>query len=838
MTKTLAAACMLAFVATASADPQLTSWLTKNSGQYARLYETTSAEAQGRVVTTWTNQSLPSYADIAEIASSANWVYIRYPDLASYNMGPWLTPGGGVFQFWPKNQHGLARFPRHPAQQTGTKTITGTGYSGNYVNGMAIFNALDGKAWDGGALVMGPHNKATYYWHRNAPVGESFNFDAGLGHQNPAGVYHTHQNPIALRFQLGDHVDFDSSNKAYSEDTNAPTRHSPIIGWSYDGYPIYGPYGYSSATDPDSGIRRMVSGYVQRDGTGGTDEVSTNRGVIPAWYARFRQAHFGGAYSTAAGTNRPAVNSTYPVGTFAEDFSYLGDVTNPATGEIYQQGTDFDLDVYNGRYCVTPEFPEGTYAYFVDIDDEGNSIYPYAFGFEFYGVASGSSGFASITEAVTTNFLGGADTPLALDAPSAQDSTVTLVWSSVDGGTYAVDSSTNGSDWSSVETSVASQGISTSTNYTSGGFRGTAYARVTRTALAEYDDAGGGSGTVNQSAVRSYQVANDSIAISINFTGTNDSSISSPMSSAEVAGVYQAANWNNSTNAASGDLNNVMDSLGTATSASISWAFDGVGVTAAANTAGDYRMMKGYLDVTNGSTGTITVSGLPSTISSGYDVLVYFDGANGSAGRVAQFKIGTAALFGKDNTIYYGVFVRSTNLTDNASATPYGNYVLFTNLSGSSFTLTATPGYASDGNPHAEVNGIQIISAAAGVTAVTTNPVSQVACQGSTAVFRAAAQSAATLSVQWKVKANGDDTFVDIPDATDTVLEVTAAASDDGNQYEAVFSSDLGDAATTPATLAVAPVPDATITSADASVFGGSTGNSASGPGGLASYGW
>jgi hypothetical protein len=38
--------------------------------------------------------------------------------------------------------------------------------------------------------------------------------------------------------------------------------HSPILGWAYDGNPIYGPYGF---TDPQGGnISQMISGYELR----------------------------------------------------------------------------------------------------------------------------------------------------------------------------------------------------------------------------------------------------------------------------------------------------------------------------------------------------------------------------------------------------------------------------------------------------------------------------------------------------------------------------------------------------------------------------------------------
>jgi hypothetical protein len=820
----------------AFADPQLTSWYTINSGEYARVYTTTNTRNSGVSTTTWTGQNLPSYADVAEVLSSANWVYIKYPDLASYTMGPWLTPQGTQFMFWPTNQHGIAKFPRHPSVPPGNKTITGTGYSGNYVNGMAIFNALDGKAYDGSNLVMGPHNKADYYWHRNAPVGEGFNFDYALGHQNPAGVYHTHQNPIALRYQLGDHVDYNPSTKKYSESTNSTLQHSPIIGWAYDGYPIYGPYGYSVTNDSGSAVRRMIPGYVVRDGSNGTDDLSANLTTIPAWYARFRQTHFGGAYSTTASTARPSVDSNnYPLGTFAEDFSYLGDLTNANTGQLYRQAVDFDLDQYNGRWCVTPEFPGGTYAYFVAIDANGNATYPYVFGYEFYGNATGDNG-VSITESVTTNFIGGADMPLTLSAPTVNsaDGTVSLVWSSVDGGTYQVENSANQSDWTLESTNISSQGISTTNNFINLAGGGTNYARVTRTALASYDDAGSGSGVVSQSATQPYGLPAASSAISINFQGTAPSS----MTSSETAGVLVVSNWNNAT-LASNSFNNLVDSGGNATSASATWNADGIGATAASNDPGDSKMMKGYLDVTNGSTGTVVVTNLPFSISSNsYNVLVYFDSASGSAHWVMQFTLGSASYFGRDNTFFAGTYSASTATSDSGISTPTANYVLFTNVSGNSFTLTATPGFASDGNPHAAINGIQIFAPGAVGLNVTTNPASQTVCAGEMVSFTAAADSAFTFTTQWQLSLAGGP-FIDLPGETNWTLTMNAGLLNSGNRYRAVFSNSFGNSATTDSeTLTVDAIPNAAISVDSTNVLANSSGHTATAAAEGSAYAW
>ena len=479
------------------ADPLLTSWSTNNSSLYARVYQTTSARTSGTSVTTWTNQPLPVYSDVQMILSSASWVYVEYSGLASHVMGPWLNPQGQVFQFWPTNQSGIRRFPRNPSVPAGNKSSTSGGYSGLFVNGVAIFNALDGQAWDGSQIRgSAVHTSTNYFWHRNAPVAESFNFDGANGHQPPSAVYHTHQNPLALRYQLGDHVSYNSSTKLYSESTNAVTAHSPIIGWAHDGYPIYGPYGYSVTNDANSSIRRMISGYAKRDGTGGTDTLSTNLYIIPAWYARFRQK-LGTTYSTTATTSRAPVNGTYPLGTFAEDWAYLGDC-----GKV--KGTDFDLDEYNGRYCVTPEYPNGTYAYFTTIDSSNNSVYPYVFAYEFYGNATGGS-VNNITETVSTNFVGGPNKSITLDTPTVNGTTVTLVWSTVEGGTYKVESSPDQSTWTDKVTNVVGSSSSVQTNFT--GSNGVGYARVSRTALASYDTATTGTINSTQTATQSYTIS-------------------------------------------------------------------------------------------------------------------------------------------------------------------------------------------------------------------------------------------------------------------------------------------------------------------------------------------
>jgi hypothetical protein len=270
------------------------------------------------------------------------------------------------------------------------------------------------------------------------------------------------------------------------------TKHSPILGWVRDGHPVYGPYGYGSAMDAASGVRRMVSGYLLRDGTNGTDNLaSTGRTTIPQWAVR--------AYGVSANQSGPPVNTTYPLGRYMEDKLYRGDI-----GQV--QGVDFDLDEYNGRFCVTPEFPDGTYAYFVSIDASGAPYFPYNIGRAYHGSPTGSAQ-ASITETVTTVFQGESVKQEVAHSTSVNPTSgdVTISWSSTEGGTYTVEATSSLSGtWSTLTTTHPAASGAAQTTYTEGGAalaNSSRFYRVTRNALAAYDavltTGGGGGTTVN-----------------------------------------------------------------------------------------------------------------------------------------------------------------------------------------------------------------------------------------------------------------------------------------------------------------------------------------------------
>lgn len=119
--------------------------------------------------------------------------------------------------------------------------------------------------------------------------------------------------------------------------TSIEPGHSKIIGFAFDGYPIYGPYGFTNPDDENSPVTRMRSSY---------QKLST----------------------PSAG--RVYDYSEVPAGAFVEDYVY---------NSLSSTGT---LDEFNGRFCKTPDFMSGTYAYFLTFEDSNLNIpeYPYIIG--------------------------------------------------------------------------------------------------------------------------------------------------------------------------------------------------------------------------------------------------------------------------------------------------------------------------------------------------------------------------------------------------------------------------------------------------------------------------
>lgn len=432
-------------------EPVETAWQTVTGAEYARIYRTQTRALNGIADTTWApegpvrngRQDVPTYAGIESIRVSANWVYVKGSAMPHYTMGPWYFDAAKtqLFVNYPNQWEMLARIPRRPEPAV-TKTNTNFGPIAIWVNTTIIHNQLDAFYWNGTSDID-TSARGTEYWTRNARLAEGSTFDVAGSHQPFTGESHHHISPFALRFEMDDHMDYNPATHTYTEATTPP-NHSPILGWSFDGYPIYGPYGYSVANNAASGVRRMVSGFVPRDGNFGTTNLNTaGRTTLPQWAIR---AGHGVSPANDAATG-PAVSAAFPIGWYLQDFDYLGDLG-------YFQGTHFDLDDSNGRLCVTPEFPSGTYAYFVSIDENFQPAYPYIIGRQYYGVKQGGNwaaastiGFNAVEEPNITTYTGGPDAALNMNSMTVANGDVVLRWDSAEGGRYIIDSSADLSDW-------------------------------------------------------------------------------------------------------------------------------------------------------------------------------------------------------------------------------------------------------------------------------------------------------------------------------------------------------------------------------------------------------
>ena len=162
--------------------------------------------------------------------------------------------------------------------------------------------AVNGVPFDPGAAEWYLGNRRSGWQYEAMSGAIPLGLDENHAHVQPQGAYHYHGLPTLLTSHL----------------KVSPTVHSPLVGWAADGFPIYALYGYSVTDDPNSNIIEKTSSY------------RLKRGKRPA------------------GSDDPG---GYYDGTFVADYEYVEN-----TG---------DLDECNGQQTQTPEFPTGTYAYFL-----------------------------------------------------------------------------------------------------------------------------------------------------------------------------------------------------------------------------------------------------------------------------------------------------------------------------------------------------------------------------------------------------------------------------------------------------------------------------------------
>lgn len=340
MKKTITFLFALGFAITnAQTNPAITNWLQNTTTIGTYFVPGNSTPISNNIL-----------VNCQQVRYTSTDVYVNATGIPAYPVGIFTGDGN------PNNagnQNAIYKLPLNPVQNTGTPTATPLGNIGIFINGVSLFDYKDGVAWNNNtnALCGGPGNppcpggpSATQAWNRDAIPAEKLGFDCSKGH--PAGTnYHHHQNPSAFKYDINVLSTICNLYDAEGLYTINPSQHSPLIGFAYDGFPIYGAYGYANVNGTGA-ITRMKSSY----------QLSTN----------------------TTRTNGPAVNATYFNGYFKEDYVYVAN-----------SGSDY-LDAHNGRFCITPEYPNGIYCYFATVDANHNSAFPYVVGPTFYGVKTGA----------------------------------------------------------------------------------------------------------------------------------------------------------------------------------------------------------------------------------------------------------------------------------------------------------------------------------------------------------------------------------------------------------------------------------------------------------------
>ena len=193
-----------------------------------------------------------------------------------------------------------------PAATSASTAVQPSGYALNGVKfdpGTGGTCPSDATNLQSCTLLGGPGD-----WHIEAlaPTIATATFDFGTdsnnAHVQPGGAYHYHAMPEGILTNNG----VSSANPAML-----------LLGFAQDGFPIYARYGHTTANDASSALKVMTSSYQVK---------------------------------TTLDSGRPPV-SIVPAGTFTEDWEYVA-----GSG---------DLDECNGRFDVTPDFPQGIYHYYI-----------------------------------------------------------------------------------------------------------------------------------------------------------------------------------------------------------------------------------------------------------------------------------------------------------------------------------------------------------------------------------------------------------------------------------------------------------------------------------------
>jgi hypothetical protein len=250
--------------------------------------------------TIWNNTT--SNAVCTEVIGAVRYWYSN--SIPNHATGTFPNPGNPNTISAQQNEFTMCAYPLEAGSYTDLHIGFGTmGTCVAYELGVAV----NGLEWDpiANEFFENPNNgQLNYDWNKYAlSPNVNLGTDMNDAHVQPTGKYHYHGNPTNL----------------ISTMNITPAGHSPIIGYAADGFPIYYKYVYSDPQDANSQVVELNSCFELKSGT------------------------------------RPGNGITAPDGSY--DGTYVEDY------EFNEQLSGCELDRCNGRFAVTPEYPNGTYYY-------------------------------------------------------------------------------------------------------------------------------------------------------------------------------------------------------------------------------------------------------------------------------------------------------------------------------------------------------------------------------------------------------------------------------------------------------------------------------------------
>ena len=401
--------------------------------------------------------------------------YIDFGDEA-HEFGP-FTPGQYYFApegikvqrnyliKWNQSDSSNTAHGGHPMQFSTTADGTLSGGSLYYTSPSGAPSTDYENEYQPLFLMNADETNRIYYYCKNHRYMSGASGDEGYMYLDPEIEIEPHPN----NYYLEDYYQSDSNDPATIDRSRHVNGHSKVLGMSFDGYPIYGPYGYTTGRT----VGRMTSSYRLRTTAelpGTREEVvtaSTETFTVTVVNDKF---YFGGQEEQLLTLKRgktyifnqdDASNDSHylffsltndgwhstgdPSDIGSDTYLYSGedsvvyvlDGTTVATRQLYLQGFNaattreiritipvnaprvayafsylntnhglrlvnegyilgdltqdyiYDtsaglLDEFNGKFGPTPEYPNGTYAYFMTEDASGNPQYPYAIGPKYY----------------------------------------------------------------------------------------------------------------------------------------------------------------------------------------------------------------------------------------------------------------------------------------------------------------------------------------------------------------------------------------------------------------------------------------------------------------------